>query len=180
VKDHKPGCPRLVFWDAGESEAPCICAELPAYAVRKMNPARLSSQDCDWHTPRDLFAQLNAEFRFEVDVCASVENHLCERYFDVNENGLLQRWAPRVCYMNPPYGGDILRWMQKALEESHLGATVVCLVPARVDTEWWHELVMKAEAEIRFIRGRLKFGSAKSSAPFPSAIVVYRPGVARA
>ena len=143
--------------------------------MRKMNPARLSSQECDWHTPRDLFRQLDAEFHFELDVCASAENHLCADYFDIDKNGLLQRWAPRTCWMNPPYGGDIPKWMSKALEEADHGSTVVCLVPARVDTEWFQCLVMEAGAEIRFIRGRLKFANAKNSAPFPCAVIVYRP-----
>jgi phage N-6-adenine-methyltransferase len=145
------------------------------YVMRKMNPARLSSQECNWHTPRDLFAQLSEEFKFEVDVCADDENHLCPEYWTVHTNGLMKTWAPRTCWMNPPYGGDIMRWMQKGYEESQKGATVVCLVPARVDTEWFQKLCMEAGAEIRFIRGRLKFGNAKASAPFPCAVVIYRP-----
>jgi site-specific DNA-methyltransferase (adenine-specific) len=77
--------------------------------------------------------------------------------------------------MNPPYGREIGKWMKKAVEEWKRGNTVVCLVPARTDTAWWHDYAIKGE--IRFIRGRLKFGGGKSSAPFPSAIVIFRPGL---
>jgi len=83
-----------------------------------------------------------------------------------------------VCWMNPPYGRDIGLWVQKAFESAHDGATVVCLIPARTDTAWWHEYVIKAD-ETRFVRGRLRFGEASAGAPFPSAIVVFRANVQR-
>jgi site-specific DNA-methyltransferase (adenine-specific) len=78
------------------------------------------------------------------------------------------------CWMNPPYGREIKAWMKKAYDSSRTGALVVCLVPARTDTAWWHDYATKA-AEIRFIRGRLRFGDAKHAAPFPSAVVVFQP-----
>jgi site-specific DNA-methyltransferase (adenine-specific) len=81
--------------------------------------------------------------------------------------------------MNPPYGREIGQWVKKAYNESRNGATVVCLLPARTDTAWWHDYVLPM-ATVTFIRGRLKFGDSKNSAPFPSAVAVfYPPKVAR-
>ena len=132
-----------------------------------------SSKSCEWDTPQEVFDALDQEFRFELDVCAK-KGHGKAIAFDMSENGLLKRWTPRVCWMNPPYGPELRMWMEKAYQESQNGATVACLVPARTDTRWWHDYAMLGE--IRFIKGRLKFGGAKNSAPFPSAVVVFRPG----
>jgi len=121
-----------------------------------------------WSTPQSLFDELDKEFHFTLDVCATDENAKCERYFTKEDDGLSQEWKG-VCWMNPPYGREIGKWIKKAYESR---ATVVCLIPARTDTAWWHDYVMKAK-EIRYIRGRLKFGGSKNSAPFPSAIVVF-------
>lgn len=132
-----------------------------------------SSKTSDWETPQDFFDLLNSEFHFELDVCAKPENAKCPRYFTPEEDGLKQKWTG-VCWMNPPYGREIGRWVKKAYDSAHGGATVVCLLPARTDTSWWHDYCMKAD-EIRFIRGRLKFGGAKHPAPFPSAVVIFRP-----
>lgn len=125
-----------------------------------------------WATPQDFFDSLNAEFQFETDVCATKDNAKCARYFTKEQDGLAQTWAG-VCWMNPPYGRTIGQWMAKAAASACDGATVVCLVPARTDTAWWHDYAMLGE--IRFIRGRLKFGGHKNSAPFPCAVVVMRP-----
>lgn len=130
-----------------------------------------SFKSCEWDTPQEVFDALNAEFDFQLDVCAKA-GHGKAKSFDQNQNGILQKWAPNRCFMNPPYGPDIVMWMRKAWEESCKGALVVCLVPARTDTAWWHDYAMLGE--IRFIRGRLKFGSSKNSAPFPSAIVILK------
>lgn len=127
-----------------------------------------------WATPRGLFEQLDREFHFTLDVCANAENAKCQRYFSRVENGLSKDWGCEICWMNPPYGDEIPLWIAKAYTASQHGAIVVCLIPSRTDTAWWHDFVMCGE--IRFIRGRLKFGGAESSAPFPSAIVVFRPG----
>lgn len=129
-----------------------------------------SSKTCEWETPKDFFDRLNAQYHFVLDVCATAENAKCERYFTKEENGLKQEWTG-CCWMNPPYGKGIGDWMRKAYESSFDGATVVCLVPARTDTGWWHDYAMKGK--ITFIRGRLKFGGQKNSAPFPSAVVVF-------
>jgi site-specific DNA-methyltransferase (adenine-specific) len=126
----------------------------------------------DWETPDELFKKLNDEFHFTLDVCANKSNHKCERYFTEQDDALLQEWHG-VCWMNPPYGRSIKYWMKKAYQESQRGATVVCLVFARVDTAWFHEWVY-GKAEIRFLRGRVRFKGAKSSAPFPSMIVIYK------
>lgn len=129
-----------------------------------------SSKTDLWSTPQDFFEKLNTEFNFTTDVCATFENAKCKNYFTAETDGLKQVWLGR-CWMNPPYGRTIGAWMKKAWESSLRGATVVCLVPARTDTRWWHDYAMRGE--IRFIRGRLKFGGSKNSAPFPSAIIIF-------
>lgn len=124
-----------------------------------------------WATPQDFFDKYNKQFEFQTDVCASPENAKCENYYTEQMDGLAQNWSG-PCWMNPPYGRIIKACMRKAYESSLQGATVVCLVPARTDTAWWHEYAIKGDIE--FIRGRLKFGGHKNSAPFPSAVVVFR------
>lgn len=123
-----------------------------------------------WATPQAVFDELHREFGFETDVCAIAENAKCPRYFTPEQDGLAQAWTG-VCWMNPPYGRAIGTWVQKAYESARGGATVVCLLPSRTDTRWWHDYCMKGQ--IRFLRGRLKFGGCKNSAPFPSAVVVF-------
>ena len=125
-----------------------------------------------WSTPQEFFDTLNAEFHFTVDVCATRENAKCSTFFTKQDDGLKQKWRG-VVWMNPPYGREISQWMAKAYASLQEGATVVCLVPARTDTAWWHNYAVKGE--IRFIRGRLKFGGQTNSAPFPSAVVIFKP-----
>lgn len=134
------------------------------------NSVHFSSKSDMWETPNDFFANLNNEFHFEIDVCALPENAKCDKFFTPEMDGLKQEWKG-ICWMNPPYGRDIIKWMKKAYDSFIGGATVVCLVPARTDTKWWHEYAMKGE--VRFLRGRLKFGGHKNSAPFPSAIIIF-------
>lgn len=124
-----------------------------------------------WATPLDFFRKWN-EFigGFDIDVCANKENAKCSKFFSKEDDGLSQEWIGK-CWMNPPYGREIGRWMKKAYESSRQGATVVCLVPSRTDTKWWHDYAMKGQ--ITFIKGRLKFGDSKNSAPFPSAVIVF-------
>jgi phage N-6-adenine-methyltransferase len=131
-----------------------------------------SSKTDLWSTPQNFFDELNAEFEFDEDVCATRENAKCKNFMTKEDDALRQDWRG-VCWMNPPYGREIPKWIKKAYESSLDGATVVCLLPARTDTRAWHEYCMKGE--IRFIRGRLKFGGQKNSAPFPSAVVIFRP-----
>jgi phage N-6-adenine-methyltransferase len=131
-----------------------------------------SSKTSLWETPQAFFDTLNREFGFELDVCALPENTKCARFFSPSDDGLKQHWKG-VCWMNPPYGREIQHWVKKAYESSLEGATVVCLLPARTDTRWWHDFCEKAER--RFVRGRLKFGGVKDNAPFPNAVVIFRP-----
>lgn len=131
-----------------------------------------SSQTDLWSTPQYFYDKLNDEFHFTLDPCSTDENHKTLKYFTKKDNGLMQDWFNEVVFMNPPYGREIGRWMSKAFQESD-NSTIVCLVPSRTDTRWWHDLVIHTGAEVRFIKGRLKFGGQKNSAPFPSAIVIY-------
>jgi phage N-6-adenine-methyltransferase len=124
-----------------------------------------------WATPQGFFDKLNEEFHFGRDVCATKDNAKCKRFFTKADDALTKQWSG-VCWMNPPYGRVIGLWMKKAYASSLEGTTVVCLVPSRTDTAWWWDYVMKGE--IRFVRGRLKFNGHKNSAPFPSAVVVFR------
>lgn len=132
-----------------------------------------SSKTDQWETPYEFFEQLNEVYKFDIDVCADYYNKKCQHFFDDVIDGLSQDWHPKTCWMNPPYGRDIGKWMEKAYKESQLGATVVCLVPSRTDTKWWHNYAMKGD--ITFIKGRLKFGRCKNAAPFPNAVVVFKP-----
>jgi phage N-6-adenine-methyltransferase len=137
-----------------------------------INPAMFSSESTEWETPQKLFDSLNAEFHFTLDVCATAANAKCQHFYSKEENAFRQRWRG-VCWMNPPYGRTITpRWVQKAYWSSQEGALVVCLLPARTDTIWWHKYVMKGE--IRFLKGRVKFTGGLYSAPFPSAVVIFR------
>lgn len=132
----------------------------------------MSSQTDEWATPQGLFDELHREFHFTLDPCASPENAKCRQFFTKDEDGLNQTWTGRV-FMNPPYGRGIGRWVGKAYgSAARHGALVVCLLPARTDTTWWHRYCMKAQ-EIRLIRGRVQFGNIGVNAPFPSAVVVF-------
>lgn len=136
--------------------------------------AAFSSDRMDWTTPQAFYDELNEEFAFDLDVCASAENAKCADYFDKERDALKQSWGGRRCFMNQPYGRELGKFVAKArYEAEHHGALVVCLIPARTDTSYWHDHIFGCATEIRFIRGRLKFGDGKNSAPFPSAVVVF-------
>ena len=135
-----------------------------------MNNIHFSSATDLWATPQSFFDSYNNIYQFEIDVCATNENAKCSKYYTKEQNGLEQEWHGK-CWMNPPYGRNIKYWVEKAYKSSLSGATVVCLLPARTDTAWWHDYCMKGKIE--FIRGRLKFGNSINSAPFPSAVVVF-------
>lgn len=130
-----------------------------------------SSETVEWSTPQDFFDRLAVGFSFDLDVCATAENAKAPRFFTKEVDGLQQEWRG-CCWMNPPYGREIGKWIKKAAESARNGVTVVCLVPARTDTAWWHDYI-KPFATVDFIRGRLKFGGSKINAPFPSAVVVF-------
>lgn len=127
----------------------------------------------DWETPQDLFDKLDDEFLFTLDVCAKPENSKCKRFFSKEQNGLNQDWGNDTVWCNPPYGKGIENWIKRCYEHSMGGGTAVMLLPARTDTRWFHNYIL-GKAEIRFCKGRLRFNGCKSSAPFPSIIVIYR------
>ncbi|MGY1883968.1 DNA N-6-adenine-methyltransferase [Blastococcus sp. SYSU DS0753] len=146
-----------------------------------------SSNSDNWPTPQDTFDPLHAEFGFVVDACASATNRKTRTYYGLDHtdperrDGLAGDWAADAqrlggaVWMNPVYGRTIGKWMAKAAATAAAGATVVCLVPSRTGTRWFHDHVIANGAEVRFVKGRLKFGDAKNSAPFDSLIIVFRP-----
>lgn len=140
-----------------------------------MNRVHFSSKSDEWETPQAFFDELHKEFSFELDACASSQNYKCPLYLSVNS--LESDWTSitqGTIWLNPPYGRKIGKWTEKAKVTANKGNTVVCLLPARTDTQWWHRDVIGGNAEVRFVKGRLKFGGAKHSAPFPSAVVIFR------
>lgn len=140
-----------------------------------MNMKTMFSSETDqWSTPQDLYDRLNEEFNFNLDPCADDQNHKCEKYFTKEQNGLLQDWGGNAVFCNPPYGRQIGKWVKKCYEESQKKDTIcVMLIPARTDTRYFHDYIYKKATEIRFIKGRLKFGESKNGAPFPSMVVIF-------
>lgn len=130
-----------------------------------------SSATDKWSTPQWFFDKLNQEFNFTLDPCADESNHKCEKYFTKEQNGLIQDWSGERVFCNPPYGREIGEWVKRCATSA--AEIVVMLIPARTDTRWFHEFIYN-KAEIRFLRGRLKFGNSKNSAPFPSMVVIFR------
>lgn len=131
-----------------------------------------SNKTDNWATPQWLFDELDREFHFTLDVCASEENAKCKTFFSKEQDGLQQEWTGTI-WCNPPYGRQIAKWVEKASQTAENGHTVVMLIPARTDTAWFHDYCY-GKTELRFVRGRVKFGGAKYNAPFPSLIVVFR------
>lgn len=145
--------------------------------ARARNNGRYNGNGRHWATPPEIFDPLNAEFGFTLDPCATPETAKCERFFTEEIDGLSQDWGCEVVFMNPPYGREIYAWTKKARESSEQGATVVGLLPASTDLAWWHNDVV-GHAEIRFIRGRVRFltgGPYRASGFFSSVIVIWRP-----
>ena len=132
-----------------------------------------SSNSDEWATPQNFYDELNEEFHFDLDPCAADDNHKCNDYYTVEDNGLEQNWGGRRVFLNPPYS-QISQWVAKAFYESRQDNTlVVMLIPSRTDTRYFHDYIYQ-RAEIRFVKGRLKFGDGKNSAPFPSMLVIFR------
>ena len=142
-----------------------------------MNTALMFSSATDlWETPQDFFDQLDKEFHFGLDVCALPENAKCRHFFTPEQDGLKQSWVGYgTIWCNPPYGRDVVKWVRKASETAKQGETVVMLLHARTDTRWFHDYIY-GKAEIRFVKGRLKFGGSRNNAPFPSMIVIFKEG----
>ena len=137
------------------------------------NELMFSSKTDLWSTPQDFFNKLNEEFNFSLDPCATHENKKCQKYFTKETDGLSKSWEGEIVFCNPPYGREIKQWVEKGYKESKKNKTkVVMLLPARTDTQWFHNYIYK-KSEIRFIKGRLKFGGSKNSAPFPSMVVIF-------
>lgn len=138
-----------------------------------LNNCLFSSNSDEWATPSALYSELNAEFGFTLDPCATSENHKCDNYFTKDDDGLVQDWGGHVVFCNPPYS-DIKAWVEKCYREGCKDHTLVCLlIPCRTDTKYFHDYIYN-RAEIRFVKGRLKFNESKNSAPFPSMLVIFR------
>ncbi len=146
-------------------------------AITKYLKVHFLSQRGDWRTPQDLYNELNEEFHFTLDACATLLDAKNPNFITPEENTLTVNWKERggsMTFMNPPYGRVIGQFIEKAYQESLNGCTVVCLLPARVDTQWFHRICSKA-SEMRFLEGRLRFDDSGKPAPFPSMIVIFRP-----
>jgi len=139
--------------------------------MAEFNKDKFKSGSDERETPNNIFEPLNNEFGFTLDVAASDKNKKCNRYFDEKTNALNQEWTGEVCWMNPPYGNKLRKFVRKAYNESKKGCIVVGLIPVKSNTIWWHECVIGEE--IRFIKGRPKFNNMKYGYPFPLAIVVW-------
>lgn len=138
-----------------------------------MNSVHFSSKTNEWTTPQDLFETLDNIFHFTLDPCCTHETAKCLKHYTVEDDGLSKSWHRETVFMNPPYGNEISKWLRKAYRESlWTPMPVVCLIPARTDTEFWHWYVMKANY-IHLVKGRIRFGGSKTGTPFPSAIVVF-------
>lgn len=138
-----------------------------------------SSKSDEWSTPPDFYAKLDAEFHLELDPCATLDNHKCDRYYTPEMNGLKQSWGQFRVFCNPPYS-QLKAWIEKCHSAAVMGATVVLLIPARTDTKAFHQHIYDLEkwearpgVKIRFLKGRLKFGGCSNSAPFPSMVVIF-------
>ena len=144
-----------------------------------ISKALYSSRSEEWATPQAFFDKLDAEFHFDCDMAATAENAKCAAFVTKEIDALSPRnnWRDfgRVLWCNPPYGRGIGEWFACARGAAARGCTVVMLAHARTDTRWWHEHVQGIASEVRFVKGRLRFGNGKQSAPFPSAVIVYRP-----
>ena len=140
-----------------------------------ISPTLYASRTDEWPTPAAFFAELDREFGFTLDPCATRQNATCPRFFTEDDDGLVQDWGAQTVFCNPPYGRAVGAWVRKCHEAARAGATVVLLIPARTDTRYFHQWIY-GKAELRFVRGRLKFGDGRQSAPFPSLVAVFRPG----
>lgn len=135
----------------------------------------VSSKTNEWATPQRLYDYLDSLFDFTLDPCATDENHKCDRYYTIDDDGLSKSWAGEVVFMNPPYGGNTRAWLEKAEQERHNGTTTVCLIVSSSDRTYWHDVIANNADEIWLMRGRVKFGDSKATAPFASAVVIFRP-----
>lgn len=138
-----------------------------------------SSRSEEWPTPQAFFDVLHREFRFTLDPCATTTNAKCRTFFTKKQDGLDRDWGGHRVFCNPPYGRSMSLWARKCFRASRAGAFVVLLAHARTDTRWFHDWVYGKADEIRFVRGRLRFGDGRQSAPFPSLVAVFFPACRR-
>lgn len=135
----------------------------------------VSSKTNEWYTPHAFYNYLDSIYNFTLDPCATDDNHKCDKYYTIKDDGLSKSWAGETVFMNPPYGGHTRDWLEKAEGERHNGTTTVCLIVSSTDRTYWHDVIAKNADEIWLMRGRVKFGGQKTTAPFASAIVIFRP-----
>ncbi len=140
-----------------------------------MTDIHFSSKSNEWYTPNDFYLKLHKEFNFTLDPCCTKDSAKCDKFYTKDDDGLTKDWSKETVFMNPPYGREIKHWIKKAYDESLKGALVVCLIPSRTDTIYWHDYCMKGT--IRFLKGRIKFCNKDNEqgapAPFPSAVVIF-------
>lgn len=142
------------------------------HAPAPRRAAILPSQRSDWGTPPAFFAAIDEVFHFTLDAAASEENAKCKRFFSESDDGLARSWSGEVVWLNPPFGDGLERWIQKAIDEAHFGATTVMLLPHRSGSRWWR---LARQGEITELEGRIRFEGAANGAPFDCALVVFRP-----
>jgi len=141
------------------------------------NDLMFSSKNEKWGTPQDIFDELDKEFSFTLDPCCEIDNAKCSKFYTQKENGLIQNWSNEIVFCNPPYGKQLKHWVKKCHDEALKGVKIVMLIPARTDTIYFHDFIYH-KAEIRFLKGRIKFinpdtKKVENSAPFPSMVVVF-------
>ena len=142
----------------------------------------VSSKSNEWATPIKLFNYLNSIFSFTLDPCATKENTKCKKFYTIEDDGLSKSWANESVFINPPYGGHTRKWIEKSVSEvrgkklySEMAQIIVMLIVSSTDRSYWHNLIDKEASEIWFLRGRCKFNGVKTTAPFASAIIIFRP-----
>lgn len=138
-----------------------------------LQKSMVSSKTNEWETPQWLFNELDMEFNFTLDPCSTHNNKKCKKYYTIEDNGIMQDWSNDIVFMNPPYGGQTRKWIEHAYLQSLKGALVVCLIVSSTDRSYWHDYIFPFAAQIRWIRGRIKFGDAISTAPFANAIIIF-------
>lgn len=151
-------------------------AKIRLSAQQRRNEARWRGAGREWATPPELFADLDAEFHFNLDPCATARSAKCSMFYSESDNGLMQDWGTSRVFMNPPYGRELPRWVEKAKESAKAGALVVGLLPASTDSAWWHEHIV-GQAEVRYLRKRPRFliytdAGTKWNSPFQPCVIV--------
>ena len=142
-----------------------------------LQKAMVSSKSNEWATPKKLFEYLDSQFKFTLDPCSTHENAKCNKHYTIEDDGLTKSWKDDAVFINPPYGGMTRAWIEKSIQEVRLGGAlvIVMLIVSSTDRSYWHDLIDKEANEIWFLRGRIKFNEVKSTAPFASAIIIFRP-----